>query len=111
MTRIELLRRKQGMNKTQLADALGVSGSAVSQWESGSKPPSAENCAKMAKLFGVSVEYIRGLEEAPTFPKGLSKALTDTVMELTIEECSVLRSLIDARILQLKVEADKAAKE
>lgn len=111
MTRIESERRKIGINKAQLADHLGVSGSAVSQWENEGKQPSAKNYAKMAKLFGVSVDYLRGTDDTPTYPKGLSPALTETVMELTLEECEHLRNLINVRIYQLQKAALDAAKK
>lgn len=110
MTRIESERRKIGLNKAQLADRLGVSGSAVSQWENEGKQPSSKNYAKMAKLFGVSVDYLRGTDDAPTYPKGLSPALTEAVMELNLEECEHLKNLLNMRIYQLQKAALNGAK-
>jgi transcriptional regulator with XRE-family HTH domain len=43
-----------------LANALGVSRGLVGQWESGHKQPGRVNLANLAKLCGISMEYLQG---------------------------------------------------
>lgn len=47
--RIAQARELQGLTKTEIASALGVSPAAVAQWESGVKTPTAENLAALAR--------------------------------------------------------------
>lgn len=48
--RIAQARELQGLTKTEIASALGVSPAAVAQWESGLKTPTAENLAALARI-------------------------------------------------------------
>ena len=46
-------RQQRRLTQVQVAEALGVSQSAVAQWESGRSVPSAATAAKIEKLLGV----------------------------------------------------------
>lgn len=61
--RIKMLRTENHISQIQLAKALGVSQKAVSLWESGDRVPSATVIASLAKYFGVSADYLLGLDE------------------------------------------------
>ena len=52
------LRRQKKMKQKDIAILLGVSNRAVSKWESGKSYPNMEHIAELAKIFGVSVDYI-----------------------------------------------------
>lgn len=53
--RIAQARELQGLTKTGIASALGVSPAAVAQWESGVKTPTAENLALLAREVGFPI--------------------------------------------------------
>ena len=57
--------------KTQkaLADALFVNQTAVSQWERGVTTPSNQLLVKLSELYGVSTDYLLGIDPAPTVAK------------------------------------------
>lgn len=59
--RIAAVRIRAGY-RTQgaFADALGVSRGLVGQWESHKKKPGRENLAGIARLCGISMEYLQG---------------------------------------------------
>lgn len=58
---IRTLRVLLGITQQQLADQLGVSSAAVSEWERGQNEPRSATLQKMAEMFGVSMEeVIRG---------------------------------------------------
>lgn len=57
-TRIAALRRNLGMSQAQLAACLQVSPSAVGMYEQGRREPAAQTLAAMARLFGVTVDFL-----------------------------------------------------
>jgi len=52
---IKTLREKRGITQTQLADVLGVSGKAISKWETAKGLPDITLIEPLAKALGVSV--------------------------------------------------------
>ncbi len=52
------LRKKAGLSQEELAEKLDVSRQAVSRWEVGSAMPDAANVAQLARLFGVTADYL-----------------------------------------------------
>ena len=53
---IRKVRRTCGMTQKQLAEALGVTQGAVSQWETGRGGPSAKMLKPLADVLGVTVD-------------------------------------------------------
>ena len=69
-TRIRTARTRAGMSQGELAEALGVSRSAVGNWESakGRVSPTSERLSELALATGVSYEWLatgRGTPLAP----------------------------------------------
>ena len=64
--RIGELRRARGMTQQALADALGISGQAVSKWESGLGYPDITLLPGIAGALGVPIQVLFG--EEPDFP-------------------------------------------
>ena len=52
------LLKEQKKTKAAMANALGVSRSAISQWEKNGTDPSFEQCIVLARFFDVPVSYI-----------------------------------------------------
>ena len=57
-TRIREAREDQGWTQDQLAEAVGVSRSAVAQWETGRAGQVTTNLTRVAGALGVGVEYL-----------------------------------------------------
>src|SRR6202789_3159111 len=57
-TRIRAIRRERGMTQDELADLVGVSRSAVAQWETGRTGQVTGNLSRIAGVLGVNVEYL-----------------------------------------------------
>ena len=51
-------RKKLGFSQEELANRLGVTRQAVSKWELGESQPDLDMIVKLAKLFGVSTDYL-----------------------------------------------------
>ena len=65
--RLTTLREEKGLTKAELAEALGISPSAVSAYELGARIPRDEVKIKIAEFFGVSVlDLFFGNEEHET---------------------------------------------
>lgn len=60
---IKELRKEKGMSQTQLATLLFVSQDTISLWELGKSLPDIKALVSMTKIFGVSADYILGLEK------------------------------------------------
>lgn len=60
--KIRLLRKNEGRTQEELAAALGVTGQAVSRWESGGAYPDMELIPSVANFFGVSIDELFGYE-------------------------------------------------
>lgn len=55
---ILIKRKENGMTQEDLADRLGVSLQAVSDWERNVKKPETQNLIDLAKLLGVSIDWL-----------------------------------------------------
>jgi len=56
-TKIKKLRMTKGLNQTELANALSVSNSTISNWENGHRLPSIEELHRVATFFNASLGY------------------------------------------------------
>jgi len=55
------LRQQRGLTQAQLADALQVHQTAVSQWECGRTYPDRETIIKLAAFYRVSADILLGI--------------------------------------------------
>lgn len=62
-TRIYELRKEINLSQTELAKIIGVSQKAVDFWEKGINEPKATFIINLSKTFGVSSDYLLGLED------------------------------------------------
>ncbi len=84
--RIGELRAARGWSQVELAKRLGVVKQTVSNWENGNIQPSIEMLVRLAKLFGVSTDYLLGLEALPRLDvTGLPETVT-AHLSLLIED-------------------------
>lgn len=56
----KLYRKRAGYTQKEAADALHVTASAVSSWESGRYTPDPQNLSNMADLYGVTIDHLLG---------------------------------------------------
>lgn len=56
MTTLKKIRKLHHVSQIELAQEVGVTQGAVSQWESGSAKPTLENLVAIAKFFGCKVD-------------------------------------------------------
>ena len=63
--RINELRQARGWSQVELAKRLNISKQTVSNWENDNIQPSIEMLIRISKLFGVTTDYLLGLDEIP----------------------------------------------
>ena len=61
--RLKELRVDKKLSLKELGNAIGVSDIAISRWENELRIPNIENLVIIAKFFGVSTDYLVGLED------------------------------------------------
>ena len=80
--RIHELRLGCGWNQVDLAKRLNVAKHTVSNWENDNIQPSVEMLIKISKVFGVTTDYLLGLDDTPRLDvSGLS---IETIAHLSV---------------------------
>ncbi len=82
--RIAELRKQKDLTQAELADMLGVTHQAVSQWERSETLPDILTLPKIAQIFGEDINAILGLEE----PKGSAESGADASFPETAGEAA-----------------------
>ncbi|WP_088808737.1 MULTISPECIES: helix-turn-helix domain-containing protein [Listeria] len=76
--RLKFLREKKGWSKVETAKRIGLKApSTYGNWEYGLRQPDLEMIAKIAKLYGVSVDYLLGENDLPSYEKLHTKTSPD----------------------------------
>ncbi len=85
--KLQELRKSRSMTQEELAEALFVSRTAISKWESGKGYPSIDSLKEISKFFSVTIDELLSSEELITAAKeenctNLGK-MTDLLIGLT----------------------------
>lgn len=84
--RLQKLRKEKGYSQEQLADELGISRQAVSKWERAESSPDTDNLICLAKLYGVSLDYLLDTEDSIEEIKEQQIQTTPKLSEEELEE-------------------------
>ena len=82
--RIAQKRKEQGLSQEALGERLGVSRQSIYKWESDAALPEIDKLVALAKLFGVTVGWLLGVEE-PAAPTQEPQELTEQQLKLAEE--------------------------
>lgn len=83
--KIRSTREQLGMTQAELAKKLGLTRSSVNSWEMGLSVPSTQYIIELAKLFGVSTDYLLGLSQGASI----------SVVSLSEKEVTILIGLVN----------------
>ncbi len=83
--RLKDLRKSKGLTQQQVADRVWVTKAMISSYELSARSPSYEVLIKLAKLFGVTTDYLLGIESC-------RRINTDG---LTDEQINIINTLIE----------------
>ena len=74
------LRKKKNLSQMELANQMGISFQAVSNWERGTSMPDISKLPELSELFGVSIDEILG-QESPLIHRAVSGETGEYVRE------------------------------
>ena len=75
--RLKALRMNFGLTQKELGEQLGISTVSIHHWEAGTKNPSAPAIIALAQIFGVTTDYLLGMDsmqDRPSFPMNTDEA-------------------------------------
>lgn len=75
--RIKMLREDERLNQKELAKALNISNTTLSQYETGQRTPSDDIKIKLANFFNVSTDYLLGITDIKNQSEKISNAVED----------------------------------
>ena len=61
--RLKELRKEKGLSARDLAEKLSVRDSTIIRWESGKMMPTIDKLYALASFFGVTADFLLGLED------------------------------------------------
>ena len=61
--RLRELRTENNISQKKLADDIGTNNSSISDWENGRSEPSIDLIISLCRYFGVTSDYLLGLED------------------------------------------------
>lgn len=79
-------REKRQKKQTEIAQAIGVSPSAISQWERGEKDPKLHNIYKFCQYLDITIDELLGIHEERVLSIQLTEKERNLVMS-TLAEC------------------------
>jgi len=111
--RLSELRKLNGINQAELAEALDVARMTINYYESGKRTPDISFAIKAAEYFGVTIDYLVGKadnlsEENAKFTKGKLKLLDGIVAKLPAQPT---QELIDSLYKALKIGYDNGVEQ
>lgn len=97
--KIKQARVEQNMTQMNLADAMGVSYQAVSNWERGNSMPDISKLGDLCKVLNLSVNALLGLEE--NVPNAVTKAMDQE--PITMEELAEVAPILPPEEIKERV--------
>ena len=88
--RIALKRNELGLSQNALGEQLGVSRQSVFKWESDAAIPEIDKLIALSRLFGVSLDWLMGMDETPRPEEPIPEA---PAQDFTERERQILEQL------------------
>ena len=92
--KLQQLRKNKGLTQEELAQALYVSRTAVSKWESGRGYPNIDSLKELAKFFSVTVDELLSPDEIITAAENEKKELIGNYTSLLCHILDVFTALL-----------------
>ena len=98
---IRQARIAQNMTQMNLADAMGVSYQAVSNWERGNSMPDISKLEELCSILHITINELLGVENAPVAAKAMD------VQEMTVEELKEAAPALLPAEVEARMRAEK----
>lgn len=100
-SKISALRKEKGWSQGELAQKIDASREIIGKYERNENLPSIEMVAKMAKAFGVTVDFLIGEGENASYDKETVERISD-IQKMDADTKNVLFNVIDTYIQNFK---------
>lgn len=106
------LRQSKNPNQKQFAEAIYISPSAVSQYETGHTMPSRETLDRIARYFNVSTDYLLGTSRHAEIEKAMNQeyclgvtvsTLLDKCMRIKGSHRETLLDIVESLLLRCEI--------
>lgn len=101
--RLTELRKKKGISQEVLANKLGTKGPAIGRYERGAAKPTIEVAAKIAKILGVSLDYLVGNSDFQLDTNMIDRIRK--VSELSQKDQEMVYAFLDSFIDKAKIKS------
>ena len=103
MLRLREARKAKGLTQVEVSRIIGISQNGYSDWETGKNRVDARSLGRLAELYGVTVNYLLGIDENDAPAKGVRiPALGSVAAGIPIE---AIQDIVDYE----EIDADMAA--
>jgi len=100
-SKISTLRKEKNWSQGELAQQLGASREIIGKYERNENLPSIEMVARMAKAFGVTVDYLIGEGENASYDKQTVERIND-IQKMDADTKNIFFNVIDTYIQNFK---------
>ena len=100
-SKISNLRKAKNWSQGELAEKITASREIIGKYERGENLPSIEMVVKMAKAFGVTVDFLIGESESASYDKETVDRIND-IQKMDTETKRILFNVIDTYIQNFK---------
>lgn len=111
MNRIAELRKERGLSQKELASAIGVHQTSVSQWETGKTNPDFGSLCDLCSFFDLSIDYVMGYSSERKRNNMTEEEMDALAADLVEEELSEMRELTLRYMRQLDYEGQQKVKD
>ena len=92
--KLQELRKSKGMTQEELAQALYVSRTAVSKWESGRGYPSIDSLREISRFFGVTIDELICSEEMISVAEDEKRTYTERYLSFVCGALDFLTAIL-----------------
>jgi transcriptional regulator with XRE-family HTH domain len=108
-SKIAILRKEKGWSQVGLAEKISASREIIGKYERNENSPSLEMALKMAKAFGVTVDFLIGESEYSSYDQDTIDRIKN-IQKMDMNTKSVLFNVIDTYIQNFKTKQAFATK-
>lgn len=101
---IKNARSRKNMTQVDLADAMGISYQAVSNWERGNSMPDISKIPELCEILGISMDELMG-NDAPT--QTVKKIISDEEASISLEELASVAPIVPPQKMEKVFEENK----
>ena len=106
--KIKTARNEKNMTQMDLADAMGISYQAVSNWERGNSMPDISKLSELCRILDLNLDELFGESEST---KTVKKIISDENASITLEELAEVAPIVTPKKVEQVLEENKGTND